>query len=225
MRLLILVLGITLLAGCAARYPEPIRTDSSELIEFRQAQLNPEQHTGKTARWGGVIASVENSEEQTRIEVVNFRLNNFGRPQVDDQSDGRFVVYKDGFVDPEVYKRGRQVTALGDFSGIEEGAIGDFVYKFPVIQASGVELWQPRRDNRGAVGVGFGYGVYDPFWYGRGFYGPGIHPYHPYYPYYYRHPIRAPRPEVRQREPMHQRNPLPEPIQQQNGSSRERHER
>lgn len=220
MRLLIMVLSIVLVAGCAARYPEPIRTDSAELIEFRQAQLSPEQHTGKTARWGGVIASVENSEQQTRIEVVNFRLNNFGRPLVDNESDGRFVVYKDGFVDPEVYKRGRLLTALGDFSGIEEGAIGDFTYHFPVIQATGIELWRPARDGRGAVGVGFNYGVYDPFWYSRGFYGPGpyLYPYGPYYPYYYRYPLRTPRPGLRQMEPMHQRNPLTEPR---NGTSNE----
>lgn len=184
MKYILLATIAVVLAGCASRYPEPIRTEASDLVEFGAAQRQADAHEGQTARWGGVIADVENSEQRTRIEVVNFPLNSFGRPLPGDQSAGRFVVYLNEFVDPEIYQRGRMVTALGQFDGLEQGQIGDFNYYYPVIQASGVELW--REQSRAPSLMHPAYGYYDPhsLWYRNHIYGFG--PYRHYYrPYYY----------------------------------------
>lgn len=211
MRSVLLIMSILVVAGCASRFPEPIRTDSKELVEFTQALQSPERYQGDTARWGGVIAAIDNRNEQTRLEVVNFRLNSYGRPVTDDRTPGRFVVYLDRFVDPEVYKPGRAVTALGTFTEIEEGAIGDYVYLFPVLQASGVELWQERRAQSGQASFGY----YDPMsiWYHHSIYGVGPYRYHPYYyPYRVRGPLflqqqpqqrRQEQPQTRSRQHIH----------------------
>ncbi|MCC5878535.1 MAG: Slp family lipoprotein [Idiomarina sp.] len=189
MKYILMAAAAVVITGCAARYPEPIRTDATNLVEFSAAQRNAEAHQGQTARWGGVIAQVENSEQRTRIEVVNFRLNNFGRPQTGDQSAGRFVVYLDHFVDPEIYQRGRRITALGQFSGLEQGQIGEFNYHYPVIQASGVELWREQVHSPSLMHPAYGY--YDPhsLWYRNHIYGFGPYRYY-YHPHYY-HPWGA----------------------------------
>lgn len=197
-----------LLAGCAARYPEPIRTDATDLVELRDALRNADTLEGRPARWGGVIAEVENSQQRTRIEMVAMQLNNFGRPQVNDRSPGRFVVYLDEFVDPEIYKQGRLLTALGTFRGLEEGQIGEFAYNYPVLEASGVELWRPQ-ENRQPQPI-----YYDP-WFRHHMYGPG--PYmHPYYYYPYRRVIPAqPAPPRAQPAPARQPQGTDRPRQQQ----------
>jgi outer membrane lipoprotein len=197
MRKLMVIMSVLLVAGCASRFPEPIRTDNKQLVEFPQALQSPDRYQGETARWGGVIASIDNRDQQTRLEVVNFRLNSYGRPITDDQTPGRFVVYLDRFVDPEVYKPGRAVTALGTFSEVEEGAIGDYVYVFPVLQASGVELWQERQPQSSQIQFGY----YDPMsvWYRQSIYGVGPYRYHPYYyPYRVRGPLFLHQQEQRQ---------------------------
>lgn len=206
-RYLTLAAAVVALSACASRYPEQIRTEATDLVEFSQAQRQAEANEGGTARWGGVIADVRNSEERTRIEVVSFRLNNFGRPQASDQSDGRFVVYLDEFVDPEIYQRGRMITALGEFSGLERGQIGDFNYYYPVLNARGVELWRPQQQSAPMMHAGFGY--YDPhsLWYRNHLYGVGPYRYyyHPYHPWGLR-PVRvvplrpAPPPRRHQRQ-------------------------
>lgn len=188
-------LTVLLLAGCASRYPEPIRTETTDLVELRQALRNADEHRGQEARWGGVIAEVENTQQQTRIEVVAMQLNNFGRPQMNDRSPGRFVVYLDEFVDPEIYKQGRLLTALGTFSGLEDGNIGEFEYRYPVLQASGVELWRPQ-ENRQPPPI-----YYDP-WFRYHMYGSGpfMHPYY-YHPYRRGMPVRATPPSRAQPAP------------------------
>lgn len=198
MRYIMLTAAIVVLAGCASRYPEPIRTEATDLVDFSAAQRNAESLEGQTARWGGVIASVENSEQRSRIEVVNFRLNNFGRPQPGDQSSGRFVIYLDQFVDPQIYQRGRMITALGEFTGLEDGQIGDFNYYYPVIEATGVELW--RQEARSPALMHPAYGYYDPhsLWYRNHIYGVGPYRYY-YHPAYY-HPWGAP-PRIRHHPP------------------------
>lgn len=202
MRSLLVIMSIFLVAGCASRFPEPIRTDSEQLVPFDQALQNPEQYQGGTARWGGVIAAIDNRDDQTRLEVVNFRLNSYGRPITNDETPGRFVIYLDHFVDPEVYKPGRAVTALGTFAEVEEGAIGEYVYLFPVLQASGIELWQERSNQSGRVSFGY----YDPMsvWYRQGIYGVGPYRYHPYYyPYRVRGPLflHGPQRQQQQQQP------------------------
>lgn len=196
-------LAVVLLAGCASRYPEPIRTDVTDLTSFTSALRQADALQGQTARWGGVIASVENTEDATRIEVVNFSLNGFGRPQVDNDSEGRFVVYLNRFVDPEIYKEGRRITALGTIRGSEEGKIGEFRYVYPVLDASGVELWR-EQDRTQQIGVGYYY--YDPYslWYRHSLYGVGPYRYHPYY-----FPYGQQRPRVQQSNP-----PRPQGLQQ-----------
>jgi|SRR5690554_5723568 len=209
-RYLTILAAVVVVSACASRYPQTIRTDATDLVEFTQAQRQADVHEGRQARWGGVIADVRNSEDGTRIEVVNFRLNNFGRPRASDESQGRFVVYVNDFIDPEIYQRGRMVTALGQFQGLEQGQIGDFRYDYPVLAATGVELWKTQQTNAPLMHPGY----YDPhsLWYRNHLWGVG--PYRYYDPYLHPWGYR-PIPVIRQ--PSQQR-PQHRPQQRPQGS-------
>ncbi|MBA3988212.1 MAG: starvation-inducible protein [Idiomarina sp.] len=201
--------GVFMLAGCASRYPEPIRTEATDLVGFSEAQRQGEAVQGRTARWGGVIANVQNTEQRSRLEVVNFRLNNFGRPQAGDDTAGRFVVYVNEFLDPEIYQRGRLITALGEFTGTEQGQIGDFNYYYPVLQATGVELWRPQQSSPGLMHPAYGY--YDPhsLWYRNYIYGVGPYRYYhdPFYRPWGHRPVRVIQQRPHPQQPPAQQRP------------------
>lgn len=177
----VFILALTL-TGCATQIPESVRGDGGELTTFTQVKAAPEATVGQQVRWGGVIAEVRNREDNSEIEVVGFALRSFGRPESNDETYGRFRVIVAGFADPEVYAKGRMITVLGTYTETEAGMIGEYVYEFPVVKASGVELWReeaPRIDD-------WRYDIYSPryrnYLYGVGPY--RVHPYH-YYPYHY----------------------------------------
>lgn len=133
---------ILVIAGCSS-VPEPIQlADDNQLIEYSQAASASEQNQGESARWGGVIARIENLPDTTMLEMVHYPLRGYGRPMVSDESIGRFRVYVDGFLDPLVYETGRAMTFVGEFIGVEEGAVGDHKYVFPTLNASGHYLWK-----------------------------------------------------------------------------------
>jgi outer membrane lipoprotein len=136
---------------------------------------------GSTVRWGGVIIDTRNEENKTCFEILSRNLGKSMRPQLEDSTLGRFIACKDGFYDPEVFAKGREITLTGTVRTIEEHPVDDFNYRYPVLDAKDVVLWEKRKQ---VV-------VYDnPYYYP--FYGSWGYPYYRYpmygYPYYGRPP-------------------------------------
>ncbi|HET9122911.1 MAG TPA: Slp family lipoprotein [Acidiferrobacteraceae bacterium] len=96
-----------------------------------------------TVRWGGAIANVRNGLKHTWIEVVDEPLGGDGRPISSNTSDGRFLARFDGFVDPAIYTRGREITVVGTLEPPMTRLIGQFPYSFPVVEVQRQYLWQP----------------------------------------------------------------------------------
>jgi len=142
---------------------------------------------GTDVRWGGVIIETNNEADQTCFEVLSHTLDKSLRPEPEDSTQGRFIACKTGFYDPEVFAQGREVTLTGTVRTIEEHPIDDFNYRYPVVDARDVILWEKRRD----VII---YNYYDPLYY------PYYYPYYGgwgWYPYY-RYPYMGPVPHPRQ---------------------------
>lgn len=140
----ILFSTLVLLGGCAS-YPEPVRVaDEASLVSF-QATVKAGLTQGP-ARWSGVIAKVQNNSQNTRLEIVYFPSGTHGRPLTDKDTEGRFVAYAKGFLDPVVYQPGKQVTVLGQLSPFEAGKVDQFQYSYPVIQAESVYLWPKQKE-------------------------------------------------------------------------------
>ncbi|RUO59565.1 starvation-inducible protein [Pseudidiomarina insulisalsae] len=160
------------LGACSMVPDELAVVENTNLVEYATALENPQQATGKMARWGGVIAQVRNNNDGTIVEVVNYPLNSYGRPVATDSSDGRFRAMIDGFIDPMVYEKGRFVTFTGVIGEPVEDKIDEFPYLFPTLNVTGKYLWKEVDENRAEVD-------YSSLWYRHYWYSP---PYRVYYP-------------------------------------------
>lgn len=137
-----IILMAVWMTGCSV-IPDKIQLpEGSQLTRYEDAAAKSDQVKGQWARWGGVIAKVDNKADNTVFEVVYYPLKSYGRPVISDESMGRFRVYVKGFMDPMVYKVGRAMTFTGQLSELEEGLVGEHKYVFPTIQSNGYYLWQ-----------------------------------------------------------------------------------
>lgn len=166
-----LLLAGWLLAGCASSVPPTIRTAPPGSPELAQARADVERFIGAQVRWGGTIAAVENRSSETWIQVVGRELGSNGRPRESDRSAGRFIARSQGFLDPEIYAKGRLLTVFGTVTGQMTRNIGDYSYQLPVVRVESLHLWEPLPRYRPYY--------YDPFWY-----------YEPWYPYPHSHSWR-----------------------------------
>jgi outer membrane lipoprotein len=163
MRTLIVLAPLVLLTACATA-PAPLKGEFSAL---KPADSLKGSHNGTQVRWGGEIIRVDPGASTTCFEVLSRDLDASARPMMrHDTSDGRFIACRNGFYDPEVFLKGRELTVVGRVDGSERGRVGEFEYTYPRVAADAIYLW-PKRP---IVVEQRGWG-YDPFW------GPGFGPY------------------------------------------------
>lgn len=160
-KLMAIAAAASTLYGCVS-VPTQLAGDYPPITPQQAVAQNS---TGQRVRWGGEIIKVEPKPDATCFEVLSRGLYSDARPDRRDGSDGRFIACKQGFFDPAVYTKGRDVTIVGSVTGTEQHPVGDFNYTFPRVDAAEVYMW-PKRDrsyyayNPWAYGPGF----YDPFW-------------------------------------------------------------
>jgi len=129
------------IAGCASDIPRPIREAPAESASHTQALMNPEQYHGVAVRWGGVIATVENRQAETWIEIVERPLDADGQPRATDKSAGRFLARVQGFLDPAIFAAKRLVTVAGSLEDNHTRNIGEHPYTYPVVHVEHIYLW------------------------------------------------------------------------------------
>lgn len=129
-----------LLAGCIS-IPEAIQgTTQTPHSRLTQIAMLPQDFVGQEARLGGRVVDVFNEHNRTRLEIASMPLDRWARPQLDLISEGRFVAYVNGFLEPLDF-RGRLVTVVGPIVGTEKGRIGIRAYQFVVIDVKGYQRW------------------------------------------------------------------------------------
>jgi len=159
-----------LAAGCAAQAPPFVREPMPDNPALMQVSADTGAYAGRKVRWGGSIEQLENQAQETWLEIVERPLDDNGRPRESDQSGGRFIVKIPGFLDPVIYARGRDITVTGSIDGDSRRKIGDFDYRYVVVNAASAHLWPPLIPAPAMY--------YDPFWYD---------PWYPYWPRRHRH--------------------------------------
>ena len=147
------------LGGCAT-VPQPIAGDNFATITPQQAVA--QNSSGQRVRWGGEIINVDPRTDSTCFEILSRELYADARPRRrGDSSDGRFIACGQGFYDPAVYTKGRDLTITGSINGSEQHKVGEYNYTFAHVAADQVYLW-PKHEPTDAF-----YGrnpYYDPFW-------------------------------------------------------------
>lgn len=171
---ILICVGVMVLASaCSSRIPPALNHPDVGDIEVSQVRSNPDAFHSSKVRWGGILVSVENTGNQSKLTIVSFPTSDKGRPIISADSPGRFIALVDGFLEPLVYRENREITVVGRVGGPESGKVGEFDYDFPVVHVDDFYLW-PERVERA---------VYQPY------YRPFLDPYYPFYPWpYYRFP-------------------------------------
>ena len=91
---------------------------------------------------GGKIAETRNLQNRPEIEVIQRSLDMGGYPSRGDKTLGRFVFSQPaGYLEPEIYSRGRSITGAGNVMGSKTGKVGHRDYAYPVIEAEELHLW------------------------------------------------------------------------------------
>lgn len=173
-----LLLMLALVAGCATS-PGPVGEEIAGSPSITEAVADPQAAQGARVRWGGIIARVENRADVSVIEVIGKTLEEDGRPEEEAPSRGRFLAHIKGFADPADYEQGKEISVLGVVTGTETRAIGDFEYRYPVVEVERVHLWAPRPMRREPLHPYY----YDPW--GPYYPWPYYRPYSPWWPYYW----------------------------------------
>jgi outer membrane lipoprotein len=167
-----------LLVGCSSLPPTIENPPALDLAYSRVIQ-DSARYKNVPVRWGGVIAEVENEQNESFLQVLLYPLNSYGRPLLDEQPQGRFVVKGTKFLDPLVYAKNTEIPVAGALNGSINRTIGKKEMSLPLVLSTTLYLW-PTYDINDYYGYGgYGYGGYGYNGFGYGYGGFGF----PYYGY------------------------------------------
>jgi outer membrane lipoprotein len=140
--------------GCAPPFSKTLLDKVEKRITFSELSKAPENHAGKIMMVGGTIVDTKNLKEGTQIEVLQKPLDSEGRPEMTDETGGRFLAVSQTYLDAAVYHRGRNVTIIGEVTGSKVQPLGEIEYRYPVLTAKELHLWSPSPGPRFSIGVG-----------------------------------------------------------------------
>jgi outer membrane lipoprotein len=185
-----------LLAACSV-VSHPVKSTALSGVAFPTLVNDVGRYRGRTVVLGGYLLETQNRTSATVLTVLQAPLGLRDEPGSRDDSRGRFQVVWSGFLDPEIYKKGRRVTVAGIVMGKHMGPAGDTRIAYLQLEGIEIHLWKPYQE------VYYTPAYYDPwydpffryrplFWYGPFDHYPRVHPYHPYRRRPPHHPPRRP---------------------------------
>ena len=160
------------LFGCAHSISEDLRKDLDLTLTFERLLESPEEFIGKRVMFGGVIVETRALPQGTEVEVVQKEIDFSGYPETGNKTGGRFIFFNKGFLEPEIYSKGKSITGVGKIKGSKISKVGERPYEFPVIEAEELKLLDKVIERNP-----YFYPPYWNPWYRRGLYAP-------YWPYY-----------------------------------------
>ena len=98
-------------------------------------------------------------------------LDRFGNIIDEDVSEGRFIITTAKYLDPLIYRQGRDITVAGVLTGSRERLIGEIEYTYPVFEAREIYLFKEEKF--------FPYPY--PYWYDPFYYPPFYYPHAPFW--------------------------------------------
>lgn len=181
-KLLPFLIIILLSSSCAHVISQQSREKAKTDVSFGYLQRNIDEFTGSTFIFGGVIINIQNTNEGTIIEARHSPIDFLGAIIDPDVSEGRFMGIFNGYLDPLIYKKGREITIAGELIGSREKTIGEIQYSYPLFAIREIYLWKEKRGYYyypppyPYYWSRYPYWWYDPWWDG---------PYYPFYPRVY----------------------------------------
>jgi len=140
-RTIIVLVTAAAITGCAPAISRDLRLAADPKTGISEVTANPDSYRGSFVLWSGIIVETRTFSDHSVIEVLEKPADTLGRPRDVDISEGRFLAKKEGFLDPVVYSKGREVSIAGMVEGVEVSPIGEYDYTYPVISAQEIYLW------------------------------------------------------------------------------------
>lgn len=160
--------ALTLILTACAVVPEPPPDQALPEMSFAEIVAAAAHYRGKTLTLGGSVLEVVNLKAQTRIEALQVPLGVGQKPKNKDLSQGRLILLYNGFLDPEVYGKGRLITVSGTLLGSSASEGSQEPYPYLRVQVNDLHLWSVEKPKPPPEPY------WDPFWYP--------------YPFLWRHP-------------------------------------
>ena len=173
----IIILPLLFFCASCAPFSKELMRQVDESITYQDVKKDISAYIGKQVLWGGVIIETKNRPEETIIVVRQTELDYERRPVDLHQSSGRFLVKYQDFLDPAIFQAGREISVVGEVTGLEKIPVEGITLTVPVILAKEIKLWEKAPKY-----------IYVYPWYGH-FYFYYHYPYH-YHHYYYWRPYR-----------------------------------
>ncbi len=150
---------IMLVMGCATGISRQSRSKVTYAGTFSKLQKTPDVYKDEIIMFGGKILETNVSSTLSQLTVLQLELGNNGQPVNFDQSNGRFMVRSNQFLDPEIYQNGMLLTIVGTFKGSKVRAIGGFDYAYPLVEPIEIKLWPKELQTGPRFHFGFGVGT------------------------------------------------------------------
>jgi outer membrane lipoprotein len=144
------------LGACAPPFSRSALDQVDRAITFNELRSDPDRYKGKWVMLAGVIVGTKNTQEGTFIEVLQRPMGRRGQPLDTDATEGRFIISTAQFLDAAVYDTGRLITVIGEVAGLNVKPLGEIEYRYPVVGAKELRLWEPNAGPRFSFGVGVG---------------------------------------------------------------------
>jgi len=133
------------LTGCVHVIPKETLREVDRNLSFPELQEAPKDHKGKVVLLGGVVVKAVNKDKGTLLEIYQTKIDSQGKPIGLDRSGGRFLAFYQGFLDNEIYCKGRQVTIAGAMEGEKVRKLGELDYHYPYLVIKAIHLWRKER--------------------------------------------------------------------------------
>jgi outer membrane lipoprotein len=131
-----------LLNACTPVISPQLMDQVDRNLTYTVLARQPDESRGKIVLLGGTIVQTVPKPKETEIEVVQKQVSSSGEPHLTDKSEGRYLVVVDRFLDPAIYRSGRDITVAGEVQGSVLRRLGEIDYRYPVIAALELHLWK-----------------------------------------------------------------------------------
>jgi outer membrane lipoprotein len=171
--------------------PPELEQQIDTTVAFADLRSDPANYVGRVIIVDGVVINSKRTQKRTEIEVLQLPAEG-GRPSTTDRtrSEGRFLAFREEFLDPATVPPGTAITVVGVVTGSTTRPLDDSEYTYPLLDIKHLTDWSTVASQRLEDSVAAFYGpYYSPFGYWGMPYGA--------YPYYFGRPapfFNQPRP-------------------------------
>jgi len=185
----LLLCGFLVLSSCAESahqvqrsrgyidVPPELERQIDTTVAFADLRSAPGNYVGRVIMVAGVVIKSKRAEKQTEIEVLQLPAEGGGPSTTErTRSEGRFLAYREEFLDPATVPPGTPITVIGVVTGSTTRPLDDSEYTYPLLEIRHLTDWSTAASQpSGGSGAAFYGPYYSPFGYwGRPY---GAYPY------------------------------------------------